>query len=276
MDACAALGADLVLERSPADWPAALQAGLAEYGATRRASTPILDVIGGDEADRNLDVRAPEGDDRPGRPDGRRCRSTVNLGLLLAKRVRWIGTVLRSRPLGGEGGDQPSLRRRGAAAVQHRRAAAGDRPPVPARRRRRRPRATWRPTPTSARSCSTSADHAAATARPFHVVVPRRRSQPARPTMTTSTTTSQRVEHGEQRADAPGPAPEHPHLRRRSAGRRASRRTARRPATTPTPRRRAATHHRVAATPAAIVRDHPAIDWRSPSGYMRNVASGRS
>ena len=42
MDACRALGADLVLERSPADWPAALDAGLraaAAPSASTRSST---------------------------------------------------------------------------------------------------------------------------------------------------------------------------------------------------------------------------------------------
>jgi putative PIG3 family NAD(P)H quinone oxidoreductase len=96
MDACRRLGADLVLERSPADWPAALQAGLAECGAT--GVDTVLDVVGGAEADRNLRAVRPKGTIvQVGLMGGGAVE--VNLGLLLAKRVRWIGTVLRSRPL---------------------------------------------------------------------------------------------------------------------------------------------------------------------------------
>jgi len=97
MDACEGLGADLVLERSPADWPAALQAGLAERGNTVGVDT-VLDVVGGAEADRNLRVVRPKGTIvQVGLMGGGAVE--VNLGLLLAKRVRWVGTVLRSRPL---------------------------------------------------------------------------------------------------------------------------------------------------------------------------------
>ena len=93
--ACRELGADLVLERSPADWPAALRAGLAEHGR-RDGVDVILDVIGGEEADRNLGVvRAKGAIVQVGLMGG--GTSTVNVGQLLVKRVRWIGTVLRSR-----------------------------------------------------------------------------------------------------------------------------------------------------------------------------------
>jgi len=95
--ACGELGADLVLERSPADWPAALQAGLAERGVTVGVDT-VLDVVGGDEAERNLRVVRPKGTIvQVGLMGGAAVQ--VNIGLLLAKRVRWVGTVLRSRPL---------------------------------------------------------------------------------------------------------------------------------------------------------------------------------
>ena len=58
----------------------------------------MLDVVGGDEADRNLRVVRPKGTIvQVGLMGGGAVE--VNLGLLLAKRVRWIGTVLRSRPL---------------------------------------------------------------------------------------------------------------------------------------------------------------------------------
>ena len=58
----------------------------------------MLDVIGGEEADRNLAAVRPKGTIvQVGLMGG--GAATVNLGLLLAKRVRWIGTVLRSRPI---------------------------------------------------------------------------------------------------------------------------------------------------------------------------------
>jgi len=91
-DACRDLGADIVLERSPADWLAAL-----------RDSVPggvdvILDVIGGEEADRNLKaVRTDGAIIQVGLMGG--ASAKVNLGLILAKRITWIGTTLRARPL---------------------------------------------------------------------------------------------------------------------------------------------------------------------------------
>ena len=95
--ACRELGADLVLDRSPADWPAALREGLAEAGR-RDGVDVVLDVIGGEEADRNLAAVRPKGTIvQVGLMGG--GAATVNLGLLLTKRIRWIGTVLRSRPL---------------------------------------------------------------------------------------------------------------------------------------------------------------------------------
>jgi NADPH:quinone reductase-like Zn-dependent oxidoreductase len=58
----------------------------------------ILDVIGGDEVDRNLTVVRREGTIvQVGLMGG--GRTPVNLGLLLTKRVHWVGTTLRSRPL---------------------------------------------------------------------------------------------------------------------------------------------------------------------------------
>jgi putative PIG3 family NAD(P)H quinone oxidoreductase len=94
--ACSALGADVVLERSPADWPAALQDGLGDGGGA--GVDTVLDVVGGAEADRNLRVVRPKGTIvQVGLMGGGAVQ--VNLGLLLAKRARWVGTVLRSRPL---------------------------------------------------------------------------------------------------------------------------------------------------------------------------------
>jgi putative PIG3 family NAD(P)H quinone oxidoreductase len=95
MAACRELGADLVLERSPADWLTALQAGLAERGRTDGVDT-VLDVVGGDEADRNLRAVRPKGTIvQVGLMGG--ARTEVTIGLLLAKRAHWVGTVLRGR-----------------------------------------------------------------------------------------------------------------------------------------------------------------------------------
>ena len=90
--ACRALGADVVLERSPHDW----------LTDARRAVPAgfdvVLDVIGGDEIDRNLQAVAPKGTIvQVGLMGG--GTTPVNVGLLLTKRVTWIGTVLRPRPL---------------------------------------------------------------------------------------------------------------------------------------------------------------------------------
>jgi putative PIG3 family NAD(P)H quinone oxidoreductase len=91
-DACRALGADLVLERSPADWAGALKATLPG------GVDVVLDVVGGDEANRNLSSVRPQGTIvQVGLMGG--GQTPVNLGLLLVKRVHWIGTTLRARPL---------------------------------------------------------------------------------------------------------------------------------------------------------------------------------
>ncbi len=92
VDACRALGADLVLERSPADWLGALQA------AVPAGVDTILDVVGGDEADRNLQALRMDGTVvQVGLMGG--GSAPVNMGLLLMKRLTWIGTTLRARPL---------------------------------------------------------------------------------------------------------------------------------------------------------------------------------
>jgi putative PIG3 family NAD(P)H quinone oxidoreductase len=91
-DACRSLGADLVLERSPADWAAALKA------AVPGGVDVILDVIGGEEANRNLASIKPKGSIvQVGLMGG--GQTPVNLGLLLVKRATWIGTTLRARPI---------------------------------------------------------------------------------------------------------------------------------------------------------------------------------
>ena len=92
MQACRDLGADLVLERSPADWAGELKA------AVPGGVDVILDVIGGDEANRNLaSIRSKGAIVQVGLMGG--GQTPVNLGLLLVKRATWIGTTLRARPI---------------------------------------------------------------------------------------------------------------------------------------------------------------------------------
>jgi putative PIG3 family NAD(P)H quinone oxidoreductase len=90
--ACRALGADLVLGRSPHDWLTDLQA------AVPGGVHVVLDVVGGDEVDRNIAALAVQGRIvQVGVMGG--GRTAVNVGMLLPKRASLIGTVLRARPL---------------------------------------------------------------------------------------------------------------------------------------------------------------------------------
>ncbi len=92
MAACRALGADLVLERSPADWATELR------DEVPGGVDVVLDVIGGAEVDRNLASVRPQGTIvQVGLMGG--AATQVTVGLLLVKRVTWIGTTLRARPL---------------------------------------------------------------------------------------------------------------------------------------------------------------------------------
>ena len=92
MDACRALGADVVLERSPSDWLGALNE------AVPAGVDVVLDVIGGDETDRNLSAVAMDGTVvQVGLMGG--GKASVNVGLILSKRITWIGTTLRARPV---------------------------------------------------------------------------------------------------------------------------------------------------------------------------------
>ncbi len=89
---CHELGADLVLQRSPHTWLADATA------AVPAGFDVVLDVIGGEEVDRNLQAVALKGTIvQVGLMGG--GRTPVNVGLLLAKRVRWVGTTLRTRPI---------------------------------------------------------------------------------------------------------------------------------------------------------------------------------
>jgi NADPH2:quinone reductase len=92
MEACSDLGADLVLERSPNDWAATLGAELPD------GVDVVLDVVGGDEINRNLQVvRTGASVVQVGLMGG--GTTEVNVAMLMARRLRWIGTTLRARPL---------------------------------------------------------------------------------------------------------------------------------------------------------------------------------
>ena len=89
---CRSLGADLVLDRSPNDWLAAAQS------AVPAGFDTILDVVGGEEIDRNLQAVAQRGSIvQVGLMGG--GSTQVNVGLLMAKRAHWVGTTLRARPI---------------------------------------------------------------------------------------------------------------------------------------------------------------------------------
>ena len=89
---CTALGADVVLERSPHEWLADARAAVPD------GFDVVLDVIGGEEVDRNLQAVASRGTIvQVGLMGG--GSTPVNVGLLLAKRATWIGTLLRARPI---------------------------------------------------------------------------------------------------------------------------------------------------------------------------------
>ena len=106
MDACRSLGADLVIERSPHDWASELTSSVPA------GVDVVLDVVGGDEVDRNLRVVATKGTIvQVGLMGG--GSTNVNVGLLLTKRVRWIGTTLRARPIE----EKAALTRRFAAEL---------------------------------------------------------------------------------------------------------------------------------------------------------------
>ncbi len=90
--ACRDLGADLVFERSPHDWLSDARKAVPQGFDT------VLDVIGGDEVDRNLHAVALKGTIvQVGLMGG--GTTPVNVGLLLGKRATWVGTTLRTRPL---------------------------------------------------------------------------------------------------------------------------------------------------------------------------------
>ncbi len=92
MELCRSLGADLVLERSPADWLTEALAAVPDGFDT------ILDVIGGEEIDRNLQAVALKGRIiQVGLMGG--AKVPVNVAALMGRRVSWTGTMLRARPI---------------------------------------------------------------------------------------------------------------------------------------------------------------------------------
>lgn len=94
--ACSELGADLVLTRSPADWLAELMSALGERGVA--GVDVVLDVVGGEEVNRNLAAVREQGRVvQVGLLGG--GATSVDVGVMLMKRLTWMGTTLRARPL---------------------------------------------------------------------------------------------------------------------------------------------------------------------------------
>lgn len=92
MDLCRSLGADLVLERSPEPW-------LTEaMNAVPDGFDTVLDVVGGEEIERNLQAVAMKGRIiQVGLMSG--STVPVNVYALMSRRASWIGTMLRARPI---------------------------------------------------------------------------------------------------------------------------------------------------------------------------------
>ena len=93
VDACRALGADVVVDYGSQDFVAEVAAATGGAGVD-----VILDVIGGDYVERNIASLAMKGHIiqvgvMAGKP------VPLNIGLLLGKRASITGTVLRARPL---------------------------------------------------------------------------------------------------------------------------------------------------------------------------------
>ncbi len=92
MELCRSLGADVVLQRSPAAWLDEARAFVPEGFDT------ILDVVGGDEIERNLQAVAMKGHIiQVGLMGG--STVPVNVYALMSRRASWTGTMLRARPI---------------------------------------------------------------------------------------------------------------------------------------------------------------------------------
>jgi len=107
VERCLAIGADAAIDYTSADFVEEIR------GLTRgQGPDVILDVVGGDYIDRNLQAIAVKGKVmQVGLMAG--GATQVNVGLLLPKRASLIGTVLRARPLE----EKVALTRRFAAEV---------------------------------------------------------------------------------------------------------------------------------------------------------------
>lgn len=92
-EACRDLGADLVVDYGADDYVEATQEWTGGEGVD-----VILDVIGGDYTNRNLEAVRRQGTIVLVGVMGS-GKAEVNLGLILQKRIRVQGTVLRSRPI---------------------------------------------------------------------------------------------------------------------------------------------------------------------------------
>ncbi|OBJ05711.1 NAD(P)H-quinone oxidoreductase [Mycobacterium alsense] len=94
---CRELGAEITINYRDEDFVARLRDGSAE-GAT--GADVIFDIMGAAYLDRNLDALATDGQlVIIGMQGG--VKGELNIGKLLAKRARIIGTTLRARPVGG-------------------------------------------------------------------------------------------------------------------------------------------------------------------------------
>ncbi|OBG41828.1 NAD(P)H-quinone oxidoreductase [Mycobacterium alsense] len=94
---CRELGAEITINYRDEDFVARLRDGGAE-GAT--GADVIFDIMGAAYLDRNLDALATDGQlVIIGMQGG--VKGELNIGKLLAKRARIIGTTLRARPVGG-------------------------------------------------------------------------------------------------------------------------------------------------------------------------------
>ena len=93
MQACRDLGADLVVDYGSQDFVAETKAATNGVGVD-----VILDVIGGDYVDRNLQSVATQGSIiQVGLMGG--GSTSINMGLLMSKRATMTGTMLRVRPI---------------------------------------------------------------------------------------------------------------------------------------------------------------------------------
>lgn len=90
---CVGLGADAAIDYQTDDYVARVR----ELTGGRGVDT-VLDVIGGDYVNRNLEALALKGSIVQVGTMGA-AKATINVGMLMTKRARFVGTVLRARPL---------------------------------------------------------------------------------------------------------------------------------------------------------------------------------